>query len=328
MVPGCYPRSAAKITKTALIFSAVNAEIELTGYKPLTYMRALVIMSLAVLATLSPLAAQFLSPEDTVKFAPASEPSPVYTPPATPAPQAAPAIAAPGSDGYFADFAAYGRDKNVILTWHLMTGRAIDKRMQIYRFSEEPRVIHDISKGTLIAKLTGEINLYEDVPPGRGMYYYAIFVETTRGLEPGAFTMSRNLVGPVSYLGTGAAAKTSFDPEKGSYKRPEFSSNELDSEDMPARHDDLDDGAGRGINGVIRRTYLKGDFSGTVRGMKPFLRNSSAKVRAKAMFYTGLARYRMEQFDRALKYFEHPLTQKFYRRNAEFWINRMAENSR
>jgi hypothetical protein len=294
------------------------------------HMRAFIIMSLATFVALSPVTAQFLSPEDTVKFAPASEPTPVYNPPAPqPAPQAAPAFQAPGSDGYFADFAAYGRDKNVILTWHLMTGRAIDKRMQIYRFSEEPRVIHDISKGTLIAKLTGEINLYEDVPPGRGTYFYAIFVETTRGLEPGAFTMSRNLVGPVSYLGTGAAAKTSFDPEKGgAHKRPEFASNELDSEEMPPRHDDFDDGAGRGINGVIRRTYLKGDFSGTVRGMKPFMRNSSAKVRAKAMFYTGLARYRMEQFDRALQYFEHPLTQKYYRRNAEFWINRMADNSR
>lgn len=286
-------------------------------------MRIRLIMSLAFFAALSPLMAQFLSPEDSVKFAQPSEPSPAYTPPATPS---TPAYVPPANDGFFADFAAYGRDKNVILTWHLMTGRGIDKRMQIYRFTEEPRVINDISRGTLIAKLTGEINLYEDVPPARGSYYYAIFVETMRGLEPGSFTMSRNLVGPVSYLGTGAG-RPNPELEKTAAKRPEFSSYELD-EETPQRRDEFDDGAGRGINGVIRRTYLKSDYAGTIRGMKPFLRNSSAKVRAKAMFYTGLARHRMGDNERALRYLEHPLTQKYYRRNAEFWINRMAENSR
>lgn len=291
-------------------------------------MRAALLTFLSALASVSPAAAQFLSPEDTIKFAPQAEPSPSYPQPSAPS-QPAPSFQPQTNDGYFADFAAYGRDKNVILTWHLMSGRAIDKRMQLYRFTEEPRVIHDISKGTLIAKLTGEINLYEDVPPAKGSYYYAIFVETMRGLEPGAFTASRNLVGPVSYLGTGSG-KYSDDGERPKrHKRPQFSSEELESDDFSRGSDiDIEDADGRGINGVIRRTYLKSDYSGTIRRLKPFLRNTSPKVRAKAMFYTGLARYRMGDNERALKYFEHPLTIKYYRRNAEFWINRMAENSR
>jgi hypothetical protein len=297
-------------------------------------MRMSLIMSpvFAILSLLvfSPLSAQFLSPEDSMKVPLGPETSsPAYNPPSTP-PQQAPAFQPPVNDSYFSDFAAYGRDKNVILTWHLTTGRAIDKRMQIYRFTEEPRVIHDISRGTLIAKLTGEINLYEDVPPVRGSYYYAIFVETMRGLEPGAFTQSRNLVGPVVFLAGAAPGKNTQEPEKPvGHHRPDFSSQELDPEDFREPPDDFEDGNVRGgINGVIRHTFLKGDFSGAIRRLKPFMRNTSPRVRAKAMFYTGLARYRLEQYERALKYFEHPLTQRYYRRNAEFWINRTSENLR
>src|SRR5690348_3952916 len=101
-------------------------------------MRALRIMSLCVFATL-PLAAQFLSPEDTLRTPSQGEQgSPAYNPsaPSQPSP-----VINSSADGFFSDFAAYGRDKNVILTWHLVAGRAIDKRIQIYRFTEEPRVI-------------------------------------------------------------------------------------------------------------------------------------------------------------------------------------------
>lgn len=279
------------------------------------------ILAAAFLASL-PLYAQYLTPEDTVKVPP-SAPETQPVPPATPA-QPAPA----NNDGSFADLAAYSRDKGVILTWHLQTGRAAEKRVQVYRFTEEPRVIHDISRGTLIAKLSGEINLYEDQPPGRGTYYYAVFVETARGLEPGSFNPSRNLVGPVSYQ-TSVKMPVQQMPAntQADVQRPDFASAEVDLE-SDHTNADSDSQARRGINGVIRRTFLKGDYESAIRGLKPFLRNKSARVRAKAMFYIGLSRYRLEQYDRAMKYFEHPLTQKYYRRNAEFWVNRTSENLR
>lgn len=286
------------------------------------------IVLLATAACL-PISAQFLTPEDTMKVPPAAVENPV---PAAPQPPAAmPSSQLPSSnEGYFADLAAYGRDRGVILTWHLMNGRATDRRIQIYRFNEEPRVIHDISKGTLIAKLTGEINLYEDLPPARGLYYYAVFVESARGLEPSSFTPSRNMVGPVSFQSAGKApSKPPRDSDNSmAAARPEFSSTELDTADAPPVDIENDESSRRGINGVIRRTFLKGDYTGAIRGLKPFLRNKTPRVRAKAMFYIGLSRYRLEQYDRAIKYFEHPLTQKYYRRNAEFWINRTSENLR
>ncbi|AFM10695.1 tetratricopeptide repeat protein [Turneriella parva] len=296
---------------------------------------------LAAVASATPVMGQFLTPEDTVKIPPPADIPVGPATPAAPAPaQSAPApqpsaITPPQLDSYFADFAAYPRAKSVILSWHLIQGRTIEKRIQLYRFTEEPKVIHDISKGTLIAKMTGEINIYEDVPPSRGTYYYAIFLETGRGLEPGAFNASRNLVGPAFYQTAGAdftpPAASSQKVTEAQYQRPEFTSNEVDAEDdesdsadeRPARAS-----SERGINSVIRTTFLAGDFSGAVRKLKPFYRNSSPKVRAKAIFYTGMARYRLGQYDRALKYFEHALTRKYYRRNAEFWINRTQENLR
>jgi tetratricopeptide (TPR) repeat protein len=288
------------------------------------------------------LSAQFLTPEETVKLpAPAEVPAAPAAPARPAAVQTSSAAPAPvpvstEADAYFADFAAYSREKNIILTWHLARGRSIERRIQIYRFNEEPRVLHDISRGTLIAKLSGEINLYEDLPPAKGTYYYAIFVESVRGLEPASFNMSRNLVGPVAFNSTGVSAVTPPDnkeiaPPPQKYARPEFESKEAEEseEAEPAATEvTAEEKHARGINAVIRRTFFRGEYQQAVRELRPFLRNSSPRVRAKAMFYTGLARYRMGQYERALKYFDHPLTKKFYRRNAEFWISKTTENLR
>jgi hypothetical protein len=290
------------------------------------------IMSLLFLAALGAthgsLFAQFLTPEDSMRIpvpAAAAQSTPVTTPSTAPEPR----VTTAHDNSIFTDFAAYGREKNVILSWHLAHGREIEKRIQIYRFQDEPRVIHDISRGTLIAKMSGEINIYEDVPPVRGVYYYAIFVESTQGLEPGGFTASRNLVGPVSFQSQGSQSIQTQKPVE-NYARPNFESQEIQGPDPeekpePERPTHSDD---RGINHVIRKTFLKGNYSGAVRDLKPFFRNRSPKVRAKAIFYTGLARYRLEQYDRAIKYFEHPLAAKYYRRNADFWIKRTLENLR
>lgn len=307
------------------------------------------IMSLfgLLLGLCTALSAQFLTPEETVKLPPPAEVPVAPAVPARPEPQRIPAPTPPvpqppapvvtEPDVYFADFAAYSREKNIILTWHLARGRSIDRRIQIYRFTEEPKVIHDIARGILIAKLSGEINLYEDVPPAKGTYYYAIFVESARGLEPASFNISRNLVGPVAFnpTTTGSAVtppeNKEITPPPQKSPRPAFESKETDEseEEEPAVSEvTAEEKHSRGINAVIRRTFFRGEYRQAVRELRPFLRNPSARVRAKAMFYTGLARYRMGQYERALKYFDHPLTKKFYRRNAEFWINKTTENLR
>lgn len=307
----------------------------------------MMLLSLLCVGFSTALMAQFLTPEETVKLPPPAEvpiapaapvgppPPPVQSPP-PPLPSPPPPVQViPDTEAPFSDFAAYSREKNIILTWHLARGRSIDRRIQIYRFTEEPRVIHDISRGTLIAKLTGEINLYEDVPPAKGTYYYAIFVESVRGLEPPSFTMSRNLVGPVAFnpaaqspAAAPALPESIAPPQKTT--QPKFSSTEVESEDQTpaAREPTTQEKRSRGINNTIRRTFFKGEYEQAVWELRPFLRNPSARVRAKAMFYLGLSFYRLGQYERALKYFDHPLTRKFYRRNAEFWITKTTENMR
>lgn len=285
----------------------------------------------------TPLAAQYLSPDAPGRtLQPAEVPVAPVVPqrPQTVVPEAMPQVFKQPNDGSFADIAAYAREKNIILTWHIVSGRTMDKRIQVYRFTDEPRVLNDISRGTLVAKLTGDINLYEDIPPMRGVYYYAVFMESIRGLEPASFTPARNSVGPIAFQSSApAVANRTQTPamlDGAAVARPNFATQEIDRETIEIDSDQAppprDDN--RGINSAIRRTYLKGDYRGSVRALKPFLHNSSPRVRAKALFYTGLARYRLEQYDRAAKYFEHPLTRKYYRRNAEFWLERTAENLR
>ncbi|MCS6971715.1 MAG: hypothetical protein N2Z22_11280 [Turneriella sp.] len=300
------------------------------------------------------LRAQFLHPEEATPLPPpeppalpAVAPPPPPPPPPQPAPTAAPVqaitpppVAAPpappDSDFYFADFAAYSRERNIILTWHLARGRSADRRIQIYRFTEEPKIIHDLARGTLVAKLSGDINIYEDVPPGRGTYYYAIFVESARGLEPASFNIARNLVGPIAFQPV-AYSQPTVNVEPAPRPAEPAKAKHFESQEIKAGTEDNGDieepkiprkKRHAEINTVIRETFLQGRYRAAVRELRPFLRDSSPRVRAKAIFYSGLALYHLEEYKRALRYFEHPLTQKYYHANAEFWIEKITENMR
>jgi len=299
------------------------------------------IMSLLFAGSASFLSAQFLAPEETVKIATPTDSAPAAAEPIKPAAVSAPAtqiipVAIPEANTYFADIAAYGRDKNIILTWHLVSGRAIDKRIQIYRFSEEPKVIHDISRGTLIAKISGEINLFEDIPPQRGTYYYGIFIETVRGLEPAAFTLSRNLVGPIAFQIAGPVLPQKLENTPHNLNRPQepqssFASHEYGAESEEGDEEELQSISkpkSTSINAAIRKTYLRGDYKKAIKKLKPFCKDPQSRVRAKAIFYTGLSLYRLDEYERARRYFEHALVRKYYRRNAEFWLEKTSENLR
>lgn len=300
------------------------------------------IFTLCVFVLSVPLHAQYLNPDQTVKILPAEVPvAPQTVTQPAPAPaETKPSVVValqPVEETYFTDFAAYSRERNIILVWHLVAGRGMNRRIQIYRFVDEPRVIHDISRGTLIAKLSADINLFEDVPPEKGAYYYAIFVETGKGLNPMGFLSARNLVGPIMFQ-TARQPETPS-PALSSEKQPEYKNNfhqsteqfeseEIDEEDFPSPKRKHTHHSPRAINSVIRRTFLQGDYPGAFKALQSFLRSPTATVRAKAVFYMGLSLFRMGEYDRALKYFSHSLTKKYYRTNAEFWIKKTNENLR
>ncbi|MBV6493253.1 MAG: hypothetical protein LDLANPLL_01269 [Turneriella sp.] len=286
---------------------------------------------LAILFAFQPIFSQYLTPESTLREVPPKAPEPIPeekpknpTPPPTVIPRVEPIVQVP-YEGQFIDFAAYAREKNIILTWHFLTGRTKDFRVQVYRFTQEPRVIHDISQGVLIAKLTGDINIYEDVPAQKGAYYYAIFVETPRGLEPGSFTPARNLVGPIYFRANEVENPLSQNIPK---PPPNVTDDSLVGTQNDYDSESVEDYDAQSINLVLRKTYLRGKHKATLRALRPYLHSQNQRVKAKAIFYTGLAYYRLGQSERAIKYFEHPLTQKYYRRNAEFWLNQVMENTR
>ena len=58
----------------------------------------------------------------------------------------------------------------------------------------------DLVKGELLARIRSNRRLYEDVPSERGLYYYALFFETDRGLMPQGFNLDDNLIGPIAIL--------------------------------------------------------------------------------------------------------------------------------
>ena len=308
--------------------------------------------------------AQFLPPDDIPlpnlspevpkppEAAPVAPPPPPPPPPPVAQPPQAtvyPPVSQP-PDSLFHDFAAYSRPKNNILTWHLQGGRLIERRVQIYRFTEVPRVIHDISKGILIAKLTGEVNIYEDVPPTNGIYYYSIFVETPKGLEPSEFIFSRNLVGPVSFV-TGApvekpaevkTTRPHYTPTSESlFARSEYEDRDimtdehepdfetdLKIEPKPIPKPQVKPDETRGINRIIKKTYFRKDYETCIEKLKPFLKNTDVAVRAKSMFYIGLSYYHLEKYSKAQKYFNHALVRKAYARHSRFWLKQTQENLR
>lgn len=99
----------------------------------------------------------------------------------------------------FVYFLSKVNESGVQLTWSLSNTTDIEgaKEMQLYRFQKLPSGIRDLTSGELIARLSMDEVSYTDSPES-GVYYYAIFVSTSKGLYPGGFKKDINQIGPVT----------------------------------------------------------------------------------------------------------------------------------
>ena len=76
------------------------------------------------------------------------------------------------------------------------------------------------------------------------------------------------------------------------------------------------------INRIIRSTYLKGNYHRTITGLQNYKSSPDEKLRAKALFYTGLSHYKLHNYDEAIQYFVNPLVMRAYKKSANFWYKR------
>ncbi len=210
----------------------------------------------------------------------------------------------------FSDFAAFERRNLILLSWKsaLVVHENNLVKIHIYRFKKRPSKISDLVNGTLIAKLSNEQQLFEEVPPEDGVYYYGLFLETRFGLKPEFFEKQKNFIGPINFKQV----------RKGEERREPVvdTTRKKKKKKQPTASD---------INRVLRQTYLKGRFSKAIASLAAYTQSSSRPVKAKALFYTGLSNYRMGQYDTALEYFVDPLVVRAYGSRARFWYKRTLE---
>ncbi len=228
----------------------------------------------------------------------------------------------------FTELTAQAVNNTVVLTWS--RGQAplpVEEGMvKIYRFRQKPGEMRDVILGTPVGYLKpGSVTL-EDKPPVSGLYYYAIFYETGKGLVPPAFTEYENLIGPVDFRGGRKGKKgqsAGIDPNEEPYLPDTESAMELPDYMVPdseVRRSEAE------LNLVLKNTYLKKDYEAALRELAPFRHDKAKPIRAKAIFYSGMANYYIGDYRPALDQFLNPVVREVYGERADFWYRRTLES--
>ena len=84
------------------------------------------------------------------------------------------------------------------------------------------------------------------------------------------------------------------------------------------------------LNRAIASTYRRDNYADAIQDLRPYHLNKELDrhIRARALFYTGLAMYRLQRYRRSIEYFINALVQESYPERAEFWYNRALEKIR
>lgn len=235
-------------------------------------------------------------------------------------PQQGPAI--------FDNFAAHAATNRVVISWQRgMAPLPAEGAAKVYRFRQKPRDMRDIVLGTPIGKLDAASGTLEDRPPVSGAYYYALFFETSKGLFPPRMEEYQNLVGPIDYRGGKkySTAKTSTGYPNN--EEPYLTDGEADLQlpdymvpDSEIQRSDTE------LNLVLKETFLKKDYEAALRELAPFRQAPAKPIRAKALFYSGMANYYIGDYQPALDNFINPVVREIYGERADFWYRRTLES--
>jgi hypothetical protein len=190
----------------------------------------------------------------------------------------------------------------------------------LFRFKVKPVHIGDLSPANYIAKIPIVNDSYYDNPPLEGLYYYALFITSSKGLLPSELMYGDNLVGPVIFK---KSVKTVS--EKDGLKETE------DAREFQTRDKDFlyfDETSRLGIiklNEILRRTFLQKNYSGTIRELESFKRSNSGEIRAKANFYIAISNYYTGNYDEAMSHMMDSSVRMHYKDRADFWYKQILE---
>ncbi|MES0490461.1 MAG: hypothetical protein ABUK01_10740 [Leptospirales bacterium] len=108
----------------------------------------------------------------------------------------------PETQEHFFNMQAHVQPNKVVLTWDQVyqDEEEYDSNLiLVYRFRKRPRELKDLMYGALLGKIPDTKMGFVDIPPSSGIYYYALFLETRKGIKPKLFIVDENLVGPVVF---------------------------------------------------------------------------------------------------------------------------------
>lgn len=224
---------------------------------------------------------------------------------------------------YFENFTAQSEKHAVFLSWK---AKNLPPKRQIflYRLFKEPKSLADLAQGELIARLGGELEMYEDLPPSRGIYYYAIFGQSENGgLLPDTLEARHNLVGPIYFEKLERTQKEPVveipteEKEESATLEPKAEPKDVKKQPSPRSLQDIET--------VVRKYYQKGQYERTIEELEPFTKNADPQSAARALFYTGLCYFKLGNYRRAIDFFIHPKVQKTYGKQAKFWYEQSLE---
>ncbi|MDH5719802.1 MAG: tetratricopeptide repeat protein [Spirochaetia bacterium] len=254
-----------------------------------------------------------------------------YEPPLMPAHTPAKEEDFASGNNIFANIRAIPRRDMILIAWRLSKNFQTSQRstkIRIYRFDRRPMALRDIIEGTMVGRLPLHESIFEDLPLQKGNYYYALFVETPKGLVPNDFIFGENLIGPASFSRSSEEIEPSLEGGKEynenrqiSGRKPQKPKKEYPQKTKPAEEFSSDE-----INRTIQESYLKADYEDAIFRLSKFEKSNSHEIRAKALFYLGLSHYQLSKYEKALEYMVHPLVVEAYKDRATFWYKRILEH--
>jgi len=230
---------------------------------------------------------------------------------------------------FFFDLNAIIRNNMIFLYWknsEYTKYMGKNNKIYLYRFTKKPRDLSSLADSVLVAKLPLERAFYEDIPTKNGMYFYALFIETPKGLLPYKFEVEKNLVGPI-LLNVKNKKEPILIEEQNVHdgKTEDQKRNNLDNK-QNQRHKKVININIKNyhLNKILKAYYLSGQYYRTIQELQPFTKSYNAKIKAKAYFYIARSYYNINKFERALDFFVKPIVMKNQRR-ARFWYKRTLE---
>jgi len=224
--------------------------------------------------------------------------------------------------GMFYDLQAVPERNRILISWkpEKELFEALPEKgvyYHVFRFTKKPDSMRDLTTDNYLAKVALNEDVYYDTPADNGLYYYAIFLTTPKGVLPPDLRYNDNLVGPVIY-------KKGLEPEKkGSLKQESVKTGNQEVDfSIFSNTVELND---EKLNNVLRRTYLQENYKEAIDALGDFRHNSSLKIRARAIFYSALSNYYLGNYKEAMTFIMNDAVKTVYADRADFWYRQILE---